>query len=115
MGKNLKCNLSLGRQEKVFRYFDGDYGFCLDLAEETQMKTMMPQYLFYDSSWTGNNIRECQCTSCGGFTFHRSADIADFFKQLLHSAARAFFKSIAHKVHTYDKHADACKQNQNTC
>lgn len=81
MGKNLKCNLSLERQEEVFRYFDGDYGFCLDLAEETQMKTMMPQYLFYDSSWTGNDIRECLCTSCGGFTFYRSADIADFFKQ----------------------------------
>ncbi len=81
MGKNLKCNLSPERQEEVFRYFEGDYGFCLDLTEESKMKSLMPQYLFYDSSWTGKDIRECQCTCCGGFTTYRNNDHTGFFKQ----------------------------------
>lgn len=79
MGKNLRCNLSQERQEEVFSYFEGDYGFCLDLAEETQMQGLMEQYLFYDSSWTERNVRVCHCTSCGGFESHRSKSTATFF------------------------------------
>lgn len=79
MARNLRCNLTPERQEEVFRYFDADYGFCLDLAEESQMLSLMPQYLFYASSWTARNIRVCHCTSCGGFEVYRNKQTADFF------------------------------------
>lgn len=79
MGRNLKCNLSLDRQEEVFGYFESEYGFCLDLAEESQMQSLMPQYLFYDTSWTEKNIRVCHCTNCGGFDIFRNKSNAAFF------------------------------------
>ncbi len=79
MGRNLKCNLPPERQEEVFGYFENGYGFSLDLAEETQMQSLMPQYLFYDSSWTEKNIRVCHCTNCGGFDVYRNKSTAAFF------------------------------------
>ena len=79
MGKNLKIQMTPERQEEVLGYFDAEYGFALDLAEESQMKGLMEQYLFYDSSWTERNVRVCHCTSCGGFESHRSKSTATFF------------------------------------
>lgn len=80
MGKNLKCNMTPARQEEVFRYFEGDFHFCLDLEEESQMKGLMDQYLFYDSAWTGRGSRECHCTHCGDFTVFKDRDNTAFFK-----------------------------------
>ncbi len=67
MGKNLRTKMSPERQAEVLGYFDKPFGFALDLAEETQMKELMEQYLFYDTGWTERNIRACYCTRCGGF------------------------------------------------
>ena len=40
----------------------------------------------------------------------REAVVADLFEQAFHSASRAFFKRIAHKIHADDKDADAREQ-----
>lgn len=79
MGRNLKCNLPPERRAEVFGWFGGDYEIALDEAEENQMQTMMPQYLFYDTGWTERNIRVCHCTSCGGFDSYRSKETTAFF------------------------------------
>lgn len=79
MGKNLKIKMSPERQAEVLSYFEEPYGFSLDLSEETQMKGLMEQYLFYDACWMDMKARSCFCTSCGHFDMFRSKETAHFF------------------------------------
>lgn len=79
MGKNLRTKMTPERQSEVFAYFDSPYGFALDEAEESQMRTLMEQYLFYDSGWTEKNIRVCSCTGCGVFDQFRQDGWAPFW------------------------------------
>lgn len=71
MGKNLRAKMTPERQAEVFDWFDNGFGFCLDLAEESQMKGLMEQYLFYGACWTDMKARSCYCTACGGFDSFR--------------------------------------------
>lgn len=77
MGRNLRCNLPEEARERVFRYFE-DHPF-LDDAEENQMSSCFPQYLFYETFGT-KEYRECHCTSCGGFSFWKN-ELPGFFKK----------------------------------
>ena len=67
MGKNLRAKMTPERQAEVFGWFDDGFGFCPDLAEESHMKGLMEQYLFYDACWADRKVRSCFCTACGGF------------------------------------------------
>ena len=81
MARNLRCNLTPERTEEVFGYFGTEYDFFPDVAEESQMVGMFPQYLFYDTPFEDRNIRTCFCTSCGAFDMFRNADTKRFFEQ----------------------------------
>lgn len=81
MARNLRCNLTPERMEAVFGYFETEYDFFPDVAEESQMLGVFPQYLFYDTPFEDRNIRTCFCTSCGTFDMFRNADTKRFFEQ----------------------------------
>ena len=80
MGKSLRISMTPDRQAEVFGYFENGFAFFLDVAEETQMQGLMEQYLFYDTGFSEQNIRECYCTSCGGHTqFREDSPWTDFW------------------------------------
>ena len=46
----------------------------------------------------------------GGIIVSRETVVADFFEKLFHTAARTFFKGVAHEIHTDDKHTHTGKK-----
>lgn len=79
MARNLRCNLTPERMDEVFGFFESEFDFCPDYAEESQMLGVFPQYLFYDTPFADRKIRSCFCTSCGGFDMFRDDLSKRFF------------------------------------
>lgn len=73
MARNLRCNLTPERKDEVFGFFESEFDFCPDYAEESQMLEMFPQYLFYDTPFEDRKIRCCFCSACGAFDMSRDS------------------------------------------